>query len=128
LRIAILAAALLLAACSAPPFVPDPNAPPPAPLPTELAVREYMGCVYAYAIPRWNYDATADELADAAIGACLTELQDVRTAYAQVFGIRNAENSAATVQQHVRQRVFTAIIEARNTHTPPVQPSSSAGT
>jgi hypothetical protein len=122
--------ALALAGCA--PFNAT-NAPPPAADQQSIStdselVTAYIDCVNGYAITRANYDVTAYELADAAIGACSNKLNDVRVRYAQRGTSDGGERAAAHLREEMRARVLTHIIEARNMHKPQRAPASTSGT
>lgn len=119
-----------LAGCQ--PFVPT-QAPTGAPTrsPTEVVVEDYVKCVYMYAEPRLNYEATVDELADAAIGACKAKLAEVRSVYIQVnlLSYADAERFAWNLERDTRARLIPLVLDARNNRRnlePPTAPSAPA--
>jgi len=120
----------VLAGCQ--PFVAT-EAPTVAPTrsPTEVVVEDYVRCVRKYAESRMNYEATVDELADAAIGACKSKLAEVRTVYIQVnlLSYAAAEQFAWNLERDTRARLIPLVLDARNNRKslgPPTVPSAPA--
>ena len=104
MRDALLAIVFLTMAGCARPFVVDPNA---------NAVGAYIDCVNQYAVTRVDYNVTAGELADAAIGACQSKLEAVRQMYRTQLSAERSNRLADSVRDDARSRVVTEIVEAR---------------
>ena len=115
LHVAILA---ILAGCSGP-FVPDHS--------TEDAIRAFTSCVYGYASPRLDFNVTAEELAEAAIGACPSQLNEVRELLVRSSGQSVADRTAEDFMQETRRSLLTSIVDARNLKQPLQVPSAPAG-
>jgi len=108
----------VIAGCSGP-FVADHS--------TGAAARAYTDCVYGYASTRLDYKVTAEELADAAIGACPAQLNDVREVYVRSLGRVRADRNADNFMLETRGGVLTAIVEARHSKKPLQFPADPTG-
>ena len=123
LRFWLVVASLCLTAC-AQPFVATegPSAPSGQLLRSdrEIAQENYLNCVYGYAIPRWNYDATVYELADASIGACKKEISELRVVLVRTmnFSYESADRVVRGIESDTRGALIAALIDARNTKQP----------
>jgi hypothetical protein len=109
MRDALLAILFLTMAGCAKPFVAVPNAATPA----------YIDCVNQYASTRIDYNVTAGDLADAAIGACQSKLEAVRQMYRMQLSAERSNRLADSVRDDARSHVVTVIVEARATPSVP---------
>lgn len=94
----------------------------------DKAHEAYLSCVYRYAMPRWNYDATVYELADAAGGACKAELSELRSVLMRWDGLSfdAADRVVKEVEGDTRSALIAALIESRNTQRPVTMPPPSS--
>lgn len=80
------------------------------------AIREYRNCVTEYLAPRIDWNATAHELADASLSACVINLSDYRDALRNDPKLLRAsvEQLVANLQDIVRLKAVQLVLEARN--------------
>jgi hypothetical protein len=109
MRDALLAIVFLTMAGCARPFIAVPNNATPA----------YIDCVNQYALTRIDYNVTAGDLADAAIGACQSKLEAVRQMYRTQLSAERSNRLADSVRDDARSRVVAVIVEARATLSAP---------